>query len=159
MTGTCCSLIFTSLTLWCWFLCCRPGSSTLPKYQNILNLPSFDDAPPHVVPAKGSSVPSTPSAADVVGDPLANVPEEGGFVKHAQFNSPLQLYSDENAADALAAQSGGMVTALKRQTYVVSCLLMTKRQNCVSCVAMFQKLFSGTAHPSERAWTNVFTEK
>ncbi len=81
-------------------------------------MPTFDDAPAHVVPKKAASVPSTPSAADVVGDPLANVPEGGGFVKHAQFNSPLQLYSDANAADALAAQSGGQVTALKRQKYV-----------------------------------------
>ena len=101
-------------------LSCRTPTSSLPKYQNILNLPSFDDTPPHVVPKKGSSVPSTPSASDVVGDPLASVPAEGGFVKHAQFNSPLQLYSDENAAEALDAQSGGMVAAYKRQTYVLS---------------------------------------
>ena len=94
----------------------RPPASSLPKYQNILNLPSFDDAPPHVVPKRGSSVPSTPSGSDIVGDPLASVPAEGGFVKHAQFNSPLQLYSDENAADALESQSGGMVHAFKRQT-------------------------------------------
>ena len=35
-----------------------------------------------------------------------NVPESGVY-KHAQYNSPLRMYSDNNASDALNTQSGG----------------------------------------------------
>ena len=32
-----------------------------------------------------------------------------GVYKHAQYNSPLRMYSDENAKDALNLQTGGDV--------------------------------------------------
>ena len=34
---------------------------------------------------------------------------DSGVYKHAQYNSPLRMYSDDNAKDALNLQSGGDV--------------------------------------------------
>ena len=39
----------------------------------------------------------------------------GQVVAHAQYNSPLSLYSNENAAEAFRMQSGGMVMPLRNQ--------------------------------------------
>ena len=41
------------------------------------------------------------------------VPEEGAVVMHAQYNSPIGLYTDENVAEAFAGQTGGTITAVK----------------------------------------------
>lgn len=35
-----------------------------------------------------------------------------GAYRHAQYNSPIQMYSQNNAEDALRLQSGGAVTGI-----------------------------------------------
>ena len=41
----------------------------------------------------------------------AHAPETGVY-KHAQYNSPMQVYSKQNAEDAFRIQSGGTVTGV-----------------------------------------------
>ncbi len=76
-------------------------------------MPTFDDTPVHVVPAKGS-LPPTPDTGDQ-SDPYADLPEDGAIMKHAQYNSPLQMYGDNALTDTVEAQTGGRVTVQRQK--------------------------------------------
>ncbi len=88
----------------------RTPSGALPRYQNLLNLPNFDDIPVPTPPTHGS--PSTPPTPSMPG--VASGSTGDGLVVHKQFNSPLSMYSDDNVVDAFAGQTGGEIVGVGR---------------------------------------------
>ena len=88
----------------------------------MLNMPNFDDSP---VPYNSSPSPSnvyrpasaqanycSPSTPDHA---VFNAGPGGATVAHAQYNSPLSMYSNDNVADAFAGQTDGLVTGVRTQ--------------------------------------------
>ena len=88
----------------------RPQGAALPRYQNLLNMPSFDDSTPSV-----QKVPQSPTAQAVN---QAEVPSDG-MVAHAQYNSPLNVYSDDAVNETFAAQTGGEVNVTPQRQRLV----------------------------------------
>ena len=103
------AVLYRLLTL---LLSNRPGG--IPAYQNMLNLPNFNDPPPVAPHLKQRQPDPEPQQGA-----LPPGPGEGVFT-HAQYNSPLQLYSNDAVGEAFKGQTGGVVTAVKRY----SCRLM-----------------------------------
>jgi len=66
----------------------------MPRYQQMLNLPQFEDAPR----ARGLVSQRSMSATPPVGD--------NAVVSNLQFNTPLGLYSGDNVVEALKGQIG-----------------------------------------------------
>lgn len=83
--------------------CFRTPGGNLPHYQHMLNMPDFSD-PPKVVPQ------ASPTAAQVQSEQDGTV---DGVYAHAQYNSPLQMYSNDKVQEAFSGQSGGQVTGVK----------------------------------------------
>lgn len=68
-------------------------------------MPSFSEAP-------APKVPSTPTGR-AVNEADSNPPE--GFVQHAQYNSPLPVYSDNAVSETFNAQTGGKVSVVPQR--------------------------------------------
>lgn len=74
---------------------------------------SHSRPPPKVMP-KGYRGPQVDEPAEVAYSkpkPAKNPPQQGPY-KHVQYNNPINVYSKENAEDALKTQSQGAVTAV-----------------------------------------------
>ena len=76
----------------------------------MLNLPDFKDPPvaPHLKPRAEPAEKAAPQ-----GGSLPAGPGEGVF-RHAQYNSPMGLYSNDAVEEAFQGQTGGVVTSAKR---------------------------------------------
>jgi len=72
-------------------------SCAMPRYQQMLNLPQFDDAPR--ARGLGRTTPATPP-----------VLSDTAVVANLQFNSPMGMYSGDNVMEALKGQTGSQVT-------------------------------------------------
>ncbi|KAK2158690.1 hypothetical protein LSH36_165g01052 [Paralvinella palmiformis] len=82
----------------------------MPRYQQMLNLPKFEDSPrprgrtPQTPPTPGhQQAPTTPDYEPGPGE---------ATVAHVQYNSPLDLYSENNVAEAFTGQTDGLVTGV-----------------------------------------------
>ena len=106
------SIVLGFMLKYCLLALFRPPKTALPKYQHMLNLPNFEDPPRH------TAAMSPPSSHVTQQQPhYPDVGDSGGMsegpVVHAQYNSPLQMYSSDNVEEAFKGQSGGEITAVK----------------------------------------------
>lgn len=74
-------------------------------------MPSFEEPTP---PAQTNNRPPSSQSFSAATDPQSIKPGSGGsVVAHAQYNSPLGLYTQENVLDAFSAQTDGQVTNVR----------------------------------------------
>lgn len=64
----------------------------MPRYQEALNLPSFDDRPVH----KPHTTPQAPE-------------DNASMISNMQYNTPLNMYSEDSAVEAFEGQTGASV--------------------------------------------------
>ena len=71
----------------------------------MLNMPDFNDPPKLITPPAGPATPGQQA-------PEEQVNQDGVYV-HSQYNSPLQMYSNENVDEAFSGQTQGKVSGAK----------------------------------------------
>lgn len=74
----------------------------------MLNLPQFDDKPKPRYQKPKNLLPEEPPAPVIPPGP-----GEGVFV-HAQYNSPLQMYSNNAVDEAFQGQTSGVITSAQK---------------------------------------------
>ncbi len=95
------------------FLYCRGPEVRLPNYQNMLNLPQFDEGTPKI--QRGLQSPKTPPVlapkTPPVTSPKPNQNDDGtALAINLQYNTPIHMYSADNVEEALRTSSSGALS-------------------------------------------------
>ena len=77
----------------------------------MLNMPDFNDPPQLITPPSPQQQQQHVQNAN----PEQQMNEDGVYV-HAQYNSPLQMYSNDKVDEAFSGQTAGKVTGAKAAT-------------------------------------------
>lgn len=77
--------------------------AAIPHYQNILNMPSFDDKPVKVT-----------KPSEMSDEAHSNGDKEYTCVMAEKYNNPLGLYTEDNVREALTGQTQGRFTDIRR---------------------------------------------
>lgn len=87
----------------------------LPSYQNMLNLPQFDDG----LPKRGIQSPKTPPTT-APKPPLASQNAEDGtaLAVNLQYNTPINMYSADNVEEALRVSAGPLSPGYAKLTCI-----------------------------------------